>query len=151
MPQSLARIVLHIVFSTKRRTPFLKDPEVRSRLYAYMAVVLQGVECEPILINGTEDHIHILCNFSRKITVAALIETVKTGPSKWIKEQGTRYEEFYWQGGYGAFSISQPDVEIERRYIAGQEEHHRHVSFQEEFREMCRKHGIEIDERYAWD
>ncbi len=151
MPQSLARIVIHIIFSTKHREPFLKDREVRSRLHAYMAVVLQGVKCDPILINGTEDHVHILCNFSRTITVANLIETVKTAPSKWMKDQGPRYEEFYWQGGYGAFSTSQSDVEEVRSYIADQEEHHRHVSFQDEFRELCRKHGIEIDERYAWD
>jgi putative transposase len=151
MPQSLARVVLHITFSTKHRRAFLKDVEVCARLHAYMAVVLQELDCEPILINGTEDHVHILCNFSRTITIADLIEAVKTAPSKWMKEQGSQYEEFFWQSGYGVFSVSQSKVEKARRYIAGQEEHHRHVSFQEEFRKLCRKHGIEIDERYVWD
>ena len=116
-----------------------------------MAAVLQEIDCEPILINGPADHIHILCNFSRTITIANLIEAVKTAPSKWMKEQGPQYEQFYWQGGYGVFSVSQSKVEETRAYIAGQEEHHRHISFQDEFRKLCRKHGIEIDERYVWD
>ena len=151
MPQALARVVLHITFSTKHREPFLKDGEVRSDLHAYMARVLQQIDCEPILVNGVEDHIHILCNFSRTITIASLIEEVKTGTSKWIKTQGPQYEDFFWQRGYGVFSISQSDVDETRKYVAGQEEHHRHVSFQEEFRTLCRKHGIEIDEKYVWD
>jgi REP element-mobilizing transposase RayT len=151
MPQSHARIVLHVAFSTKHRTPSLADPDIRTRLYAYIAVVLQGIKCEPILINGAEDHVHILCNFSRTITIADLIETMKTTSSRWIKDQGPKYEEFYWQRGYGAFSVSQSKVDEVRVYIANQEEHHRHVSFQDEFRALCRKHGIEIDERYVWD
>jgi putative transposase len=151
MPQSLARIVLHIVFSTKHRAPFLTDPKIRPRLYAYLAVVLQGIDCEPILINGTEDHLHTLCNFSRTITIADLIETMKTTSSRWMKDQGRKYGEFYWQGGYGAFSVSQSKIGATRKYVANQEEHHRHVSFQDEFRELCRLHGIQIDERYVWD
>jgi len=151
MPQSLARIVLHITFSTKNRAPFLKDAETRSRLHAYMAQILQEIGCEPILITGVEDHVHILCNFSRTITIAGLIEEVKTSPSKWLKGQGMQYKQFYWQLGYGVFSISQSDVDETRAYVATQEEHHRHVTFQEEFRALCRKHGIEINERYVWD
>ena len=81
MPQSLARVVLHVVFSTKHRAPFLKDPQVRTRLHAYMAGVLQHIGCEPILINGVEDHVHILCNLSRTVTIAKLVEEVKTEPS----------------------------------------------------------------------
>jgi REP element-mobilizing transposase RayT len=151
MPQSLARVVLHIAFSTKHRAPFLRNITIRKNLHAYIAVVLQGIDCEPILINGTEDHIHILCNFSRTITIASLIETVKTAPSKWMKAQGPEYEDFFWQSGYGVFSVSQSKVEQARDYIANQDEHHRHRSFQEEFRELCGKHGIELDEHYVWD
>ena len=151
MPQSLARVVLHVVFSTKNRVPFLKDPELRARLHAYMAGVLQNIGCEPILINGVEDHVHILCNLSRTVTIAGLVEEAKKSPSKWMKEQGPGYGDFYWQGGYGAFSVSQSNVEQVRNYIATQEEHHRQVSFQDEFRALCRKHGVEIDERYVWD
>ena len=151
MPQSLARVVLHVVFSTKNRVPFLKDPELRARLHAYMAGALQAIGCEPILINGVKDHVHILCNLSRTVTIASLVEAAKGGPSKWMKEQGTAYRDFYWQGGYGSFSVSQSNVEQVRAYIAAQEERHRGVSYQDEFRALCRKHGVEIDERYVWD
>ncbi|HEV7404930.1 MAG TPA: IS200/IS605 family transposase [Chthoniobacteraceae bacterium] len=151
MPQSLARIILHITFSTKHRTPFLQDAEVRARLYAYTAGVLDRIGCEPILINGVEDHVHVLCNGSRTVTIADMIEEMKRASSKWVKDQGSRYRDFYWQGGYGAFSVSQSNVETVREYIATQEEHHRKISFQDEFRSLCRKHEIEIDERYVWD
>ena len=151
MPQSLARVVLHVVFSTKNREPFLKDDDVRKRLHAYMAGVLQRIGCEPILIGGMEDHVHVLCNLSRTVTIAQLVEEAKKSPSKWVKEQGPQYREFFWQTGYGSFSVSQSNVEKVRAYIATQEEHHRKVSFQDEFRALCRKHGVEIDERYAWD
>jgi len=151
MPQSLARVVLHIVFSTKNRVPFLKDPELRARLHAYMAGVLQNVGCEPILIGGIEDHVHILCNLSRTITIAGLVEEAKKSPSKWIKEQGPAFSQFYWQSGYGAFSVSQSNVEQVRTYVAAQEQHHRKVTFQDEFRALCRRHGVAIDERYVWD
>ena len=151
MPQSLARIILHIVFSTKNRVPFLKDPDHRSRLHAYLAGILQNIGCEPILINGVEDHVHTLCNFSRTITVAGLVEEVKKSSSKWMKEQGPSYRDFFSQSGYGAFSVSQSNVEQVRAYVANQAEHHRRVSFQDEFRALCRKHGIEIDEHYVWD
>ncbi len=151
MPQSLARVVLHLVFSTKNRVPFLKDPGVRAGLHAYMAGVLQNIGCEPILINGVEDHVHILCNLSRTITIADLVEEAKKNPSKWMKEQGSAYRDFFWQTGYGSFSVSQSNVEQVRAYIGTQEEHHRKVSFQDEYRALCRKHDVGIDERYAWD
>ncbi|HEX4084724.1 MAG TPA: IS200/IS605 family transposase [Chthoniobacteraceae bacterium] len=151
MPQSQARFIIHAVFSTKNRAPFLKDPEMRARLHSYVAAILQDIQCEPITINSVEDHIHILSNFSRRITMADYIETVKSGPSKWMKSHGAAYAEFYWQRGYGAFSVSQSNVDRVREYIDGQEKHHRRISFQDEFRELCRRHGIEIDERYAWD
>jgi putative transposase len=151
MPQSLACVVLHVVFSTKNRVPFLKAPELRARRHAYMAGVLQNLGCEPILINGVEDHVHILCNQSRTITIAGLVEEAKKNPSKWMKEQGPAFSDFYWQAGYGAFSVSQSKVEQVRAYVANQEEHHRKVSFQDEFRALCQKHGLEIDERYVWD
>ena len=151
MPQSLARVVLHVVFSTKNRVPFLKDTELCARLHGYMAGVLQAIGCEPILINGVEDHVHILCNLSRTVTIAGLVETAKGSPSKWMKVQGPAYHDFYWQGGYGSFSVSQSNVEQVRAYVATQEEHHRGVSYQDEFRALCRKHGVEMDERYVWD
>jgi REP element-mobilizing transposase RayT len=151
MPQSLARIVLHVAFSTKNRAPFLEDQQTRTRLHAYLAGTLQNLDCEPIIINGVEDHVHLLCNLSRKVTVASLIEHAKSNSSKWMKDQGPVHRDFYWQGGYGAFSVSESSVERVREYIARQEEHHRKVTFQEEFRALCQKHGVQIDERYMWD
>jgi putative transposase len=151
MPQSLARVVLHVVFSTKHRIPHLKNPELRSKLHAYVAGTLQRVACEPILINGIEDHVHILCNLSRTITIAKLVEQVKVESSKWMKEQAPGCRDFQWQSGYGSFSVSQSNVEQVRAYVSAQEEHHRRMSFQEELRALCEKHGIEIDERYVWD
>ena len=151
MPQSLAKVLLHIVFSTKNRAPYLKNKAVREQLYGYGAGVLKELECPPIVIGGVEDHLHMLCLLSRKITIAKLIETFKTATSKWIKTQGPVYKGFYWQGGYGAFSVSESQKAVVQRYIDNQEEHHRRLTFQEEFRELCRKHEIAIDERYVWD
>lgn len=151
MPQSLARVVLHIVFSTKNRVPHLKDPALRARLHASMAGVLQNLGCEPILLNGVEDHVHILCNLSRTVTIADLVEEAKKSSSKWMKEQAPEFRDFYWQGGYGSFSVSQSNVEKVRVYIGKQEEHHRKVTYQDEYRALCRKHGAALDERYVWD
>ena len=94
---------------------------------------------------------HVLGNLSRTITVAGLVEEAKKGSSKWMKEQGPDYRDFFWQGGYGAFSVSESNVEKVRVYVACQEEHHRKVSFQEEYRALCRRHGVSVDERYVWD
>ena len=152
MSQSLAKVIVHIVYSTKHRQSWLKDPGLRSELYAYNATVLKNdVDSPAILINGVEDHLHILCLLSRKFAIMDVIKASKTETSKWLKKQGVAYADFQWQAGYGAFSVSESDVEQVKRYIAGQEEHHKHVSFQDEFREICKKHGIEIDERYVWD
>lgn len=151
MPQSLARVVLHVVFSTKNRAPILRDGAIRAKIYAYMAGVLQNLDCEPVLINGVADHVHILCSLSRTVTTAELVEEAKKRTSKWMKDQGPQYAEFFWQGGYGAFSVSESNIGQVRAYVANQENHHRTISFQDEFRAMCRKHGITVDERYVWD
>lgn len=151
MPQSLARVVLHIVFSTKNRAPHLRDPSLRRRLHAYVAGVLQEWRCPPIAIDGVEDHVHVLCNLSRTVTIAKLVEEVKKGPSKWIKAQTPALFDFQWQSGYGAFSVSESNVAQVKAYVEGQEQHHATIDFQAEFRALCRKHGLEIDERYVWD
>ena len=151
MPQSLSRMVIHLVFSVKHREPHLRNPEVRKKLHAYMAGTLQSLECEPILLNGVEDHIHVLCNLSRNLAIAKVVEELKKSSSKWIKTQGSGYKDFHWQAGYGVFSVSQSNVEAVREYVASQEEHHLKVSFQDEFRSLCRKHGVSLDERFAWE
>jgi REP-associated tyrosine transposase len=151
MPQSLAKILVHIVFSTKLRQPFLKDESVRGELHGYTIKVLDGLESPSIALNSVEDHIHILCLHSRKIALMKLIEEVKTSTSKWIKTKGRAYRDFYWQSGYGAFSVSESQRPAVVRYIERQAEHHRRLSFQDEFRQLCAKHGVPIDERYVWD
>lgn len=151
MPQSHARVALHLTFSTKNRYPWLKDRELCRELYAYMATILKNLDSPAVLINGAADHVHILFHLSRNRAIKTIVEEVKKEPSKWMKKQGEEYKDFYWQAGYGVFSVSHSNIEVVRRYIENQEEHHRQRTFQEEFRIMCAKHGIEIDERYVWD
>lgn len=152
MAQSLAKVIVHIVYSSKNRVPWLKDAKMRSELYAYNAAILrENVDSPAILINGVEDHIHILCLLSRKFAIKDVIKESKTETTKWIKKQGAAYADFHWQAGYGIFSVSPSNTERAKRYIANQEGHHQRISYQDEFRELCKRHGIEIDERYVWD
>ena len=152
MSQSVAKVALHFVFSTKHRRPWLKDAELREELYAYMATILSdNVDSPAIIIGGVEDHVHILCLLSRKFAIMKLIEEAKTETSKWLKKQSPDLSDFAWQGGYGAFSVSESNIPQVKKYIANQENHHKKMSFQDEFRELCKRHGIELDERYAWD
>ena len=150
MPQSLARLHVHLVFSTKHRGPLLRN-SVRDSLHRYMAVVLQNLGCPPALINSVEDHVHILFELGRTVAVSAAVEAVKKSSSKWIKTQGSEFVDFAWQAGYGAFAVSQSNVSSVRNYIAEQREHHRRKSFQEEYRALLERHGVEFDERYVWD
>jgi putative transposase len=151
MSQSLAQIYLHIVFSTKDRRPFLKDKQFRERLHGYLVGICKNTECPSLIIGGVEDHVHILCRFSKNIALKDFIRDLKRDSSAWIKEENPALEAFYWQGGYGAFSISPGHVEALIEYIADQENHHKHETFQDEFRRLCKKYGVEIDERYVWD
>ena len=152
MSQSLAKVIVHITYSTKHRKPWLNDPALRSQLYAYNATILkEEVDSPAILINGFEDHLRILCLLSRKFAIMDVIKASKTETSKWIRKQGMAYGDFQWQAGYGIFSVSQSNVEQVKRYIANQQDHHKRISFQDEFRELCKRHGIEIDEQYVWD
>jgi REP element-mobilizing transposase RayT len=150
MPQSLARILVHIVFSTKHRQPLIKS-EIENELFPYMASIFRAYESPAIIINGVEDHVHILCVLSRKMALSDLIEEVKKSSSKWIKTKGAAYKNFYWQNGYGAFSIGESNVEMLKAYIAKQKEHHRQKTFQDEFREFLKLYKIEYDEKYVWD
>ncbi|MBI5757051.1 MAG: transposase [Planctomycetales bacterium] len=151
MPQSLANVLLHIIFSTKHRVPYLKTKELREAMNAYMVGTLRNLECPSLIVGTVDDHLHCLCQLSRKISIAKLIEEMKTDSSAWVKKQDAELCDFYWQAGYGAFSVSQSNVSQVKAYIANQEEHHRKVSFQDEFREFLRRHGVEWDERYVWD
>ena len=150
MPQSLASVLVHLVFSTKNRQPLIR-PEVEPELHPYLATVFRSSDSPTLTINGTEDHVHVLFRLGRKISLAQLVEEIKTTSSKWIKTKGTEYKSFHWQSGYGAFSIGQSGVDSLNSYIAKQKEHHRKKTFQEEYREFLAKYEVEYDERYVWD
>jgi len=151
MPQSLAKILVHTVFSTKDRRPFLHDKPLREELHRYLGGILTNHDCQPIIIGGVEDHIHILSTLSRTFAAAEMVKEVKRGSSLWLKAKSPELPDFAWQRGYGIFSIGNSQVEDVRNYIAGQEAHHRKVSFQDEFRSFLKRYEIEFDERYVWD
>jgi REP element-mobilizing transposase RayT len=148
MPQSLANILIHVIWSTKERRPLISDA-VRAGLHGYMAGILKNLESPALIINSVDDHVHMLCQLSKNLAACKLVEEVKKSSSKWMKEQGIT--DFAWQNGYGAFSVSQSNVDAVRKCIEDQAEHHRKRDFKDEFREFCRKHNVSLDERYVWD
>lgn len=151
MPQSLAQIYLHIVFSTKERRPLLQNSSIRDEMHHYLGGICNDVGCPILCVGGVADHVHLLCHFGRTMTVSDLIQELKRESSKWVKGKVESLRDFHWQNGYGAFSISPGHVESVRSYIANQEVHHREVTFQDEFRRLLAKYGLEYDERYVWD
>ncbi len=148
MPQSLANILVHIVFSTKNRE-FLIRQGLEDDLWRYVATICTNQGCHAHKICGIEDHIHIACNLSRTLSVSKLVEEVKTESSKWMKTKGA--PTFAWQNGYGAFSVSPSQMGDLIRYIANQREHHRTMTFKEEYLEILKRYGVPYDERYVWD
>jgi REP element-mobilizing transposase RayT len=150
MPQSLAKCYVHIIFSTKNRLSLLDD-DIRDQMYAYLASILQKLNCSAIIIGGTGDHVHILCHLSRTETIANVILKIKRNSSKWMKTKGIQYKDFQWQNGYGVFSVSHSNISQVRNYIIDQEGHHKQVTFEEELRTFLKKHDIEFDEQYLWD
>jgi len=151
MPQSLLQIYVHVVFSTKGRRRFLQNEALRLRTHAYLAGICNNLNCPALIVGGTEDHVHALCRFGKNIEIADLIRDMKRDSSKWIKTEDPGLADFHWQAGYGAFSVSPSHVEPLKQYVASQMTHHRRETFQDEFRRLCKKYGLPIDERYAWD
>jgi len=147
MSQSLSQIYLHLVFSTKDRQPFLVDQGLRTEMFSYLAGTCRSLDSPALQVGGMPDHIHILCRLSKTITIADMIRELKRESSKWAK---AHVPTFAWQKGYGSFSLSPAHVRPLEKYILGQEAHHRTVSFQDELRQLCRKYGVELDERFAW-
>ena len=139
-----------MIFSTKNREPFI-TPEIEGELYPYLASIFKAQKCPALIINGTADHLHTLFSLSRVIKIADLLEEVKTDSSKWIKTKGRQFRNFHWQSGYGAFSIGQSQVPAVTRYIARQKEHHRRITFQDEYRKFLQRYRVDYDERYVWD
>jgi putative transposase len=151
MPQSLANVLLHIVFSTKNRAPFLQDPAIREELTGYMVGTLKAIECPSLIVRPVDDHLHCLCQLSRTMSIAKLVEEMKVESSSWAKKQAHPLRDFHWQAGYGAFSVSQSNVGQVNTYIANQEEHHRKMTYQDELRILLARHEIDFDEHYVWD
>lgn len=149
MGQSLVKNYVHIVFSTKYRQHLIHE-SIENQLYSYLGGICNRLECSVIKVGGYSDHIHILCLLSKKIALAKLVEEVKSHSSKWIKTQGKEFANFYWQDGYGAFSVNPAEVERVINYITNQKEHHRKKEFQKEYKEFLEKFEIEFDERYVW-
>lgn len=150
MPQSLSKVYVHITFSTKNREALIDD-NIAPRLYDYLGGICKSLACHPIQIGGHKDHIHILCMLSRKITQALLLEEVKKRSSKWMKTIDAKYNNFYWQTGYGIFSVNPSEIALVVKYIQNQHLHHKKRSFQEEFKAFLDKYKVAYDERYLWD
>jgi REP element-mobilizing transposase RayT len=151
MAQSLAQIYLHVVFSTKHRVGHLADPTLRERTYAYLVGTCRNLGSPSSQIGGVEDHVHILCSLEKTLSVSVLVRELKRESSKWLKDQSPELASFYWQNGYGAFSISPAHVGALRVYIAKQEQHHKTLTFQAGFRGLLSKYKVDYDERYVWD
>ncbi|HEY2973906.1 MAG TPA: transposase [Pyrinomonadaceae bacterium] len=146
MSQSLAKIWTHLIFSTKERYPFLSDETVRHDMHSYLAKVLKANNCPTLLVGGDSDVV-----LSKNHSIASIVWAIKRSSSKWVKGEGASLRKFHWQEGYGAFSVSQSDVERVERYILNQETHHRRKTFQDEFRGFLKKYQVDYDERYVWD
>jgi REP element-mobilizing transposase RayT len=150
MPQSLAQIYIHLIFSTKNREPVLRAEE-RETLHAYLGGILRQAECPLLGVGSVHDHVHLVYRQSKNLSVAQVVEDVKTASSKWLKTQGDVYRNFHWQAGYGAFSVSASRLSAVLEYVRRQGEHHRIENFQDELRRFFKKTGLEFDERYVWD
>lgn len=150
MPQSLAKNLVHLIFSTKNRERWI-TPAVRPELHRYLAGILRDLDSPALVIGSVADHVHVLFMLSKNRALADVVMEMKRGSSKWIKAQGGVFASFHWQNGYGAFSIGESGVAETRQYIEGQEEHHRMKTFQEEFLAFLKRYGMAYDERYVWD
>lgn len=147
MPQSLVKNYIHITFSTKNRLPLIQ-PSIKEELFSYLGGTSKELESQPLIVGGTNNHVHLLVNLSRKIALMSLIEKLKTHSSKWIKTKDSDFKDFYWQKGYGGFSVNPQQVEVVREYISNQEAHHKKVTFQEEYLAFLKKYNIDYDECY---
>jgi REP element-mobilizing transposase RayT len=151
MPQALSVVYLHLVFSTKERRSWLRDHAEREATHAFLGSASKELDCPPILVGGVEDHVHILARFGRTRSQADWVKELKRVSNLWLKQRGSDFKDFEWQGGYAVFSVSVSNLDAVKTYIARQEEHHRKVGFQDELRALLRKHNQEWDERYLWD
>ena len=147
MSQSFVQFYSHIVFHTKNNINFIHE-DIEDELYSYIGGILKNLKSMPIRIGGTSDHLHVLCTLPKTMTLADLVEEIKKSSSKWIKSKGERYKNFYWQDGYGGFSVSSFHVEVLKNYISNQKQHHQKISFLDEYKLLLDEYGIEYDEKY---
>lgn len=150
MPQSLSKVYVHITFSTKNHQNLIDD-KIKTSLFEYLGGICKGLKCNPIQVGGHKNHVHILCLLSRKIAQMKLLEELKKQSSKWIKTKGDEYSNFYWQDGYGIFSVNPTQVDIVVEYIRNPEIHHKKITFKEELLAFLKKYKVDYDERYLWD
>jgi REP element-mobilizing transposase RayT len=150
MPQSLAKVYVHAIFSTKRREALLADAW-REELFSVLGGAANNLDCQPLIVGGMPDHAHMLFQLGRNITVADALSKIKSTSSLWVRQTQAGLTEFHWQAGYAAFSVSQSSVDAVRRYIRNQAQHHRKQSFQDELRDWLRRYEVVWDERYVWD
>jgi REP element-mobilizing transposase RayT len=150
MGQSLVKNYMHIIFSTKHRKPLI-DETIETELYNYLGGICNNLECQPLKIGGHKDHVHVHCLLSKKISLIDFMKKMKAGSSKWIKTKGDKYREFFWQDGYGAFSVNPTQTKSVIKYIEDQHIHHQNMTFQEEYRLFLKKYEVDYDERYVWD
>lgn len=150
MPQSLAKVYLHVVFSTKNREPSLADGW-RDESFRVLGAAADGLGCPALIVGGVADHVHMLIRLGRTIAMADAIGRIKSSASAWVNQTRGLSSPFHWQAGYAAFSVSQSNVEAVKEYVRRQPEHHARHSFQDELREWMRRYEIVWDERYVWD
>ena len=149
MAQTLVSLMVHVIFSTKNREPFI-TPDIEPELFAYVGGILKNHESHLLDAGGTADHVHLLISQSKNVSTSSLMKDVKKDSSSWIKTKGRQFRNFHWQEGYGAFSIGRSEIPVLRKYIASQKEHHRKRSFQEELIDFVDEYGIAYDERFLW-
>ncbi len=149
MPQSHVRNYIHLIFSTKHRVHTIND-EIQAELFRYIAGICNHNDCYPVKIGGFTNHVHSLFLLSKKIPLTKIVEEVKSHSSSWMKTKGSSFQQFYWQSGYGAFSVNSSEVDTVGAYIENQKEHHRKMTFEEEYRGFMKKYGVEWDEQYVW-
>ena len=154
MPQSLAKLWVHIIFSTRDRYPFLKNLTVQQKVHQYIKSICYKQNCQAMMVGGIDDHVHILTSLSKNISISKLLEEIKKSSSKWIKTLSSVDEalsQFYWQRGYGAFSVSQSALSAIKIYIQNQHIHHQQQNFQDEFRKFLILDDVSYSEEYVWD
>jgi len=150
MGQSLVKNYIHLIFSTKHRKPLIIST-YESRIHAYLGGICNHYESAPIIVGGYVDHIHILVSLSKKISLVEFVKELKSKSSKWVKSLDPQLSSFYWQDGYGTFSVNPSELEVVVQYIKNQHVHHSKKTFQDEYRSFLKKYKVEYDERYVWD